>query len=251
MQMKDGKLFLFSRANDSINGILMMQKINGVWSKPKLAPFSAGKHDWDFMLSQDDTTVFISSGRGRPVHKDSSSVENYRIWVSEQTKDGWSKPLLLPYPVNSGYHDSYPSLTDEGVLYFFSRRNEGFGYADIYRSTKIDGQYSKIEILDEPVNSRYSDLDPFIAPDESYLTFCSDRPGGFGSYDIYITYKKEDGTWTEIQNLGKEFNTEFYEYCPVVSPDGNYFFFNIYEKNNNYWCTTEFIEEKRKSAFGD
>jgi len=83
--------------------------------------------------------------------------------------------------------------------------------------------------------------DPFVAPDESYLVFTSvNRPGGYGSGDMYISFRKEDGTWTEAKNLGKLFNTSGYDFCPIVSPDGEYFFFT--QRGDIYWVKVEAIE---------
>jgi len=244
---KDGKLFLFTRGNSPLSGILMMEQVDGVWSNPQLAPFSVGKLDWDFMLAPNSKAVYISSGR--PIHQDSSSVKDYRIWISEKTNNGWTEPRLLPYPVNSGHHDSYPSLTDDDVLYFFSYRDGGHGEADIYKSKKLNGQYTKVEILDDPVNSQYSDLDSFIAPDESYLIICSDRPGGFGSYDIYISFQETDGTWTIPVNMGNKINSPASEYIPSVSPDGKYFFFTSNKSGDRdiYWMDSRIIEELKNN----
>ena len=115
---RDGRLFLFARGGGELNGILMMRQIRGKWSQPRLAPFSAGEYDWDFMLAPGDQTVFISSGR--PLTEDGSPEENYRIWISEQNGLGWTPARLLPDPVNSGEHDSYPSVSSTGTLFFFS-----------------------------------------------------------------------------------------------------------------------------------
>ena len=103
---RDGKLYLFARAGSTLNGILMMQQNNGIWSQPKLAPFSAGEYDWDFMLAPNSKSVFISSGR--PLSKDGLPEKEYRIWISKQIEQEWAEPRLLPFPVNSGEHDSYP-----------------------------------------------------------------------------------------------------------------------------------------------
>jgi Tol biopolymer transport system component len=90
------------------------------------------------------------------------------------------------------------------------------------------------------INTKYLEHDPFIAPDESYLLFTSvDRPGGFGTGDLYISSRMKDGTWTEAKNLGKVFNTNGYDFCPIVSPDGKYFFFS--SKGDIYWVRVEAI----------
>lgn len=243
----DGNSFLFTRGQSTLDGILLMQKVKSVWSKPELAPFSAGEQDWDCMFSPDSKRVFFSSGR--PINDNGMTLKDYRIWVSERTKDAWSEPYLLPYPVNSGDHDSYPSLSEEGTLYFFSRRDGGIGEADIYSSTKINGNYSTIENPGEPVNSEYDDFDPFIAPDESYLIFCSNRPDGFGNYDMYITFKKKKGTWTKPVNMGEKINSASSEYAPILSPDGKFFFFTSNKTGNwdIYWMDSRIIKELKKS----
>ena len=66
--------------------------------------------------------------------------------------------------------------------------------SDIFRSRSIDGKYSHIENLGELINTEYHEWDPFIAPDESYLIFCSMKPRGFGGDDLYITFQTEHGT---------------------------------------------------------
>jgi len=238
---KDGKLFLFARAGSSLNGILMMHQTNGAWTKPQLAPFSAGKYDWDFMLAPDDKTVYVSSGR--PLKKGAPPEREYRIWISEKNKQGWSKPYLLPYPVNTGQHDSYPSVSINGTLYFFSNRSGGLGEGDIYKSQRKNGKYLKVENLKTPINTKYHEVDPFIAPDESYLIFCSEKPGGFGRADIYVTFRKKDKTWSEPINLGDKINSSYSEYIPYITPDGKYFFFTSNNSGDRdiYWVDANII----------
>lgn len=242
---RDGRTFLFARAGSAEDGILIMELKEGVWSRPRLASFSAGEHDWDFTLSPDGNTVFVASGR--PIRDGGPPVQNHRIWVSERTDGTWSEPHLLPSPVNSGHHDSYPSVTDDGTLYFFSRRDAGLGSADIYRSMRVNGQYAEVHNIGEPVNSQHADLDPFIAPDESYIVFCSNRPGGYGTADLYVAFRQADGSWTEPVNMGEQVNSPFQEYIPAVTPDGRYFFFTSNKSGNRdiYWVDARIIEDLR------
>jgi Tol biopolymer transport system component len=65
----------------------------------------------------------------------------------------------------------------------------------------------------------------FAARDGSYVIFESQRPGGYGQSDLYISYN-EDGVWTAPLNLGPVINTTQIEDNPFVSPDGKYLFFN-------------------------
>ncbi len=216
----DGLLYLFARGRSDQDGILMMEQIDGVWSKPRLAPFSAGKHDWDFMLAPDGETVFVASAR--PLHKGEPPTRDHQIWTSERTDEGWSEPRLLPPPVYSGQHDSYPSVADDGTLYFFSNRDGGFGQGDIYKSIKQRDGYTEVVNVGPPVNTEHHEVDPYIATDESYLIFCSDRPGGYGKADIYVTFRKADGTWSSPVNMGEKVNSPHQEYIPSGVTYGMY-----------------------------
>ena len=240
---REGGLFLFGRAGSTLNGILIMEQQEGIWSKPRLAPFSAGEHDWDFTLAPDGKTVFVASGR--PISRGGVPLDNHKIWVSQRTDEGWSEPQLLPYPVNSGQHDSYPSVTEGGTLYFFSRRSGGLGQGDIYRSRQIDGQHTKIENLGRPINTMYHEVDPFVAPDESYLIFCSNRPGGYGNDDFYIVFRNDGKSWSDPINMGGKVNSPYQEYIPSVSPDGNYFFFTSNKSGDReiYWIDAKVIKD--------
>jgi Tol biopolymer transport system component len=125
----------------------------------------------------------------------------------------------------------YPSITQDGTLYFSSNREGGKGKGDIYRSLLVDGQYGEPENIGEPINTENSEGDVFIAHDESYIIFgSSGRSDSHGSGDLYISFRQSDGSWTEPTYMGDQINTNAFEYCPTVSPDGKYFFFTSYKK---------------------
>lgn len=62
-----------------------------------------------------------------------------------------------------------------------------------------------------------------------------------GSGDLYISSRRKDGTWTEAKNLGIAFNRNGYDFCPMASPDGKYFFFT--RKGDIYWVSMEVIKK--------
>jgi hypothetical protein len=65
------------------------------------------------------------------------------------------------------------------------------------------------------------------------MIFKSNRPGGYGDNDVYISFKKYDGTWTHPKNMGPSFNTQKNENPIDVSPDGKYMF--LYLNGDMYW----------------
>lgn len=92
---------------------------------------------------------------------------------------------------------------------------------------------------------------PFIAPDESYIMWDGRKDGGFGSSDIYISFRQQDGAWGRAMNLGDEVNTDAWEAEARVTPDGKFLFFNRnvgsdnYENVDIFWVDAQIIENLR------
>jgi len=124
----------------------------------------------------------------------------------------------------------------------------GYGNKDIYYSEQINGKFSKPVNIGTPVNTKYDEGDTFVSFDESYLIVSSrGRTDCIGGADLYISFKKKDGGWTEAKNMGKPINTEDYEYSPFVSPDGKYLFFSRFSEDaaDVYWVKANIIEEMK------
>ncbi|MFC1724447.1 MBL fold metallo-hydrolase [candidate division KSB1 bacterium] len=155
------------------------------------------------------------------------------IWVSERSGNKWTEP--------SKFRDGiYASTTKDGSI-FYSKLIPESDRGIIVKETFENGTYNNEEILEGGVNTVYADSHPTIAPDENYIVFDSSRPGGFGWSDFYVSFKKNDGSWSEAVNLGEDFSTAGNDLCPYISPDGKYLFFT---KNMDiYWVSTKVIEE--------
>ena len=237
----DGQYFFFERFRSSENGIFIMERQKDRWSKPLLAPFSDGQNDGDFTLAPDNRTVYFASGR--PLKEGGEPLEDHNIWKSEMTSTGWTKPVPLEYPVNTKYHDSYPCEAENRTLYFFSRRPGGYGKGDLYRCKFVNGKYGEAENLGSLFNTEHMEGDPYIAPGESYIIYCSYKPGGYGEADMYISFKDADGKWLKPVNMGERINTPYEEWMPYVTPDGKYFFFttNIAGHRDIYWVDAEVL----------
>jgi len=94
-------------------------------------------------------------------------------------------------------------------------------------------------ISDEVFNTGSYEADVFVASDESYLIFCGDRADGYGRGDLYIGFKKPDGTWTRARNMERTINTTGHKLCPFVTRDGKYFFFT--SNQDIYWVDARII----------
>lgn len=102
--------------------------------------------------------------------------------------------------------------------------NDKFGNHDIYQSEFNSGKWTRPHKLDPVINTKYYEASPTITPDGKTLVFVSDRPGGFGETDIYISYLSEDGIWTKPKNLGDKINTAQREITPFLDVTGNLYY---------------------------
>ncbi len=131
---------------------------------------------------------------------------------------------VLARPANLGPRDSLiaPQLVGGGSILYFTLRRHG-GQYDIYRSELVEGQWQEAELA-EGLNSEADDIGPVFRNDGSQVYFQSNRPGGFGGYDIYLSESTDQG-WSEPKNLGPGINTPANDFDPAISPDGHALYF--------------------------
>jgi hypothetical protein len=239
----DGREFYFAKLNPTTTfpriGLLCVSHWkDGKWTTPEVLPFSGKNLDFPPRLSPDGQTMYFASSRVPPGMK----AHVLRIWKVAKTKDGWGEPEPLPAPINAP-EDRWnwgASVTKDGTLYFASDREQR-GRAKIYRSRFVNGFYQEPEKLAEPVNSQFSDYDPFINDNETLLFFVSagdDADAGHhregvlftGGYpyargDIYFS-RKVDGKWTAARHLEHGVNTVADEDYPALTPDGKQLVFS-------------------------
>ena len=226
----NGKEFYFCVRNYSgAVSIFQMKMEENNWSAPKLLPFASRFGDIDVTMSPDGDKILFSSLR--PISGNDQPKEDYDFWMVEREKGTWGEPIYLGTDINSERHDFYPMMTNSGDIYFSSQR-EGPGTNNIYRSELVNGKYLKADKLDDAINTEHREFDPYIAPDESMLIFTSNRPEGFGSGDLYVSFRNKDGNWTKAKNMGERINTPGSEYCAMISPDGQYLFFTSARRSN-------------------
>lgn len=224
--------------------LILMKQINGKWTAPYESKL-IGK-PWFYNLESVPEGEQIIFAWPRNLNG-SGSPRELHLWNSIKTRKGWTDPVRFKTPINTGF-ESWPSLNRDKILYFFSRRPGGMGEFDIYRSVPENGEYKEAQNLGNVINTGYIEEDPFIAPDESYLLFDSNRPGGFGSYDLYIAWKEKDGDWGRPVNLGERINSEYAENRAFISPDGKYLFFTSNRNGtmDTWWVDAIVIEELKQ-----
>jgi len=244
----DGKEFYYTLADParSFYTILMYKKNNKQeWEGPTVAPFSGSYSDADPAFSSDGQRLYFISRR--PVDQASTKPKDFDIWVTHRTGNGWSKPTNLGAPINTEADEYYVSVTDkESIVYSGNYEGKGFGYGDIYEARLGEDGVYVVENLGETINSNQGEGDPYISPDGKMLIFMNwGRSDGLGSGDLYISFK-ENGEWSTAKNLGEKINSPQFEYCPMLSPDGKYFFWTSYKSSPMYSISPRKYEDYLK-----
>ena len=256
--------------NPRIIVILHMQRVDGIWTEPELAPFNTYTYNHINSISPDGKRLYYFT---------SSDDEPSRARMVEKTDTGWGEPRLLRLNTvdNPGTVVNEVHETRSGNIYCSGPIDSIPGGRGIVRSRLEDGRYQQYESLGSAVNMPLSvgfpNHSPTVDPDEKFVIFVSRRPGGFGEQDLYISYRQEDDTWGEAINLGAKINSIGTGVSwPQLSPDGKYLFFTVYDQpladfgkrqytlkelteiqesimngwGNIYWVDTSFVEKLRR-----
>jgi len=212
-----------------------MDPADSLWTAPQAPGFADSFDTTGPSFTPDGNRIFFISGR-----------PDRLVWVCNRTSNGWStpQPIEIPVPASLGFGWRVTADRDETLYMRMTDSQRDTGY-DIYRIRKVNGNYLQPERLDANVNSPYTEIGAFVDPDGRFLIFESDRPGGYGSGDLYISYRAPDGSWTPAMNLGEPVNSSSNEGSPYVSPDGRFFFFlsdrRLQYDWNPYWVDSRFV----------
>jgi len=248
----DGNEFFFTAGYGTGDApdIFHMKQKEGVWSTPKPAVFNSPYIENDICISPQGDQVFFRSWRPLPEH--SEAEERSYIWSSAKTESGWSEAL----PVICGgafLPAGYPAAAQNGTLYFPYRSDQNVGESDIYLASSINGAFEKPVSLGSTINTKFIEGDMCVAPDESLLVVsCWNRPDNQGESDLYISFRNEQGEWSKLHNLGSPINNQLNENCPMLSPDGEYFFFLRYdpttEVSHTYWVDVNILKHNKPDS---
>lgn len=141
----------------------------------------------------------------------------------------WSGAVPLKGLINTDMNEGAQHLSQDGKWLLFTACNypDGNGSCDIYIAyLNKKGFWNEAKTLGPTVNSEFWESSPCLSPDKQDLYFSSNRPGGYGGKDIYVSHRNADGTWTEPENLGPEINTSGDEACPFIHTDNHSLYFN-------------------------
>ena len=151
-----------------------------------------------------------------------SRSKSYQFAVDHATRNNLPdykfEPKNMGDSINGKYSEYYPTISLDGKHLVYTKRVNGIN-EDFFQSDWKDNHWTQARALEGNINSSYNEGALNISQDGQWLIFTGcNFPEGFGSCDLYISYLMQDG-WSKPENLGKNFNTEFYETAPSLSPD--------------------------------
>jgi len=253
-----------------LKGPYMGQKTPGIVAKP-FAPGIISKAGWELegVFAPGMKEFYFTTNRKR------ATVIGFR-----QKNNVWSKYIEFPRTgeivfspdgkrmhMAKGYKDrvgdGWSELKSLGPM--FDRKDWGImrlsasakaSYVfDDYKNKVIrissfkDGKRQEPRSMGPVVNTGQWTAHPFIAPDESYLIWDSEREGGYGGSDLFISYRQKDGSWGAAINMGNKVNSDKEDFYASVTPDGKFILFNrsMDDKGNTdiYWVDAQIIETLR------
>jgi len=210
--------------------IWVAKKIDGIWTEGR-------KLEIEGIEGATNSPVFLDNPN--ELYFLNVNLEGkFMIYQATRIDGVWTNPVALDIeiPTYTSFGWGFSMAANKNI--YFNLNN-----SKIYVSKFQDGEYSSPIAINAINLVPYSNISPTIAFDDSYLLFASNRPGGYGLHDIYISFKDEMGEFMDPINLGSQINSSNEEAQMTISRDGLYFFFSTHKSidslYNPYWIVLE------------
>jgi len=214
----------------------------GKYKEPTLLVIRYKNNRW----SENFFSLPVGDPKGAPLFSPDGKTLHMGNWYRERTSSGWSEVKNIGAPLKD-----IPIMrlaASAAGTYVFDEFTGQEEISTIRYSRLVDGKREEPKALNKEINSGKWTAHPFIAPDESYLIFDSEREDGYGGSDLYISFRQENGSWGLAINLGEDINTERDDVYGSITSDGKYMFFHRYLEGGTadiFWADAQFIENLR------
>ncbi len=220
-----------------MNILVSRQSVQG-WTFPVEVSFASGYNCVEPHYSAIGNKLFFQTSA--PLHQSWNMPYNktrFKLWIVEKLDAGWGKPYPLDKKLSRGIHGQVSVSNNKTIYATYNSR-------EIVTLEYVDGKYLDPERIRFSSRDQSDALHPCVAPDESFLIFCSGRSAGsYGKADLWVSFPCEDGSWSMPHNLGSGINTSASEGFPSLSYDGKYLFFD--RNGDIYWVDTKIIQDMK------
>ena len=177
-------------------------------------------HDEYYPSFTINDSLFVFTRRGEGIRED--------FMQSIKQKNGtYSKAKIIEGSINTEPSKGGINISQDGEWLLFAGNfpGKGFGNFDLYISYNTPAGWSEPLNLGENINTDFWESSPSLSPDKNALYFSSDRPGGYGGKDLYVSYRQSNGTWSKAENMGPNINTAGDELAPFIHADNQTLYF--------------------------
>ncbi len=173
---------------------------------------NSDKSEYYPSLTIDDSLLVFTRRQGEGARED--------FMESDFTKGHYSKAKVINGDINTLPYKGAINVSADGEWMIFAGNFQGgFGNFDLYISYQTPQGWSEPENLGPNINSSFWESSPSLSPDKRVLYFSSDRPGGMGGKDLYMSTRNMNGKWGPAVNMGPFINSAGDEMAPYIHPD--------------------------------
>ncbi|RLD46294.1 MAG: hypothetical protein DRI86_03505 [Bacteroidetes bacterium] len=181
--------------------------------------------DYAPLISADDSTLIFTTRRPNEnkSNRDQDGAFFEEIYISKKDSSGnWVKASSIGKPISGSGHSACAGLSADGNSLIVYKSS---GNGDLYLSKKQKGKWTSPKSLGKNINSSEHESSASFSYDNLKLYISSDREGGYGGQDIYVSLIDEKGNWGKAQNMMRKINTAYDETSFIALPDGETFYF--------------------------
>lgn len=178
------------------------------------------------LTSDENMLIFTSRRKGSTGGLKTDDGKYFEdIYIAKKNGERWEVPEKISSNINTDMHEASICISADGQeLYIYK---DDYGIGNIYVSTKdTSGNWTKPVKLGPQISSSANESHATISADKNTLIFTSDRSGGYGGKDLYMSVRLPNGEWSLAKNLGPNINTPYDEEGPFLLPDGYTLYFS-------------------------
>lgn len=177
-------------------------------------------HESSVVFTKDGNTVYFTRNNyiNGKKGKDANNVTLVKIYKASLENGKWANVTALPF-TSDNYNTAHPALSpDEKTLYFSSDMPGSIGQSDIYKvNINGSGSFGTPENLGKGINTEGKETFPYVTS-ENEIYFASDGYPGLGGLDVFVGQIENNGTISDIQNLGADINSPKDDFAYIIDP---------------------------------
>jgi len=185
--------------------------------------------EYGAIISADESIMMFTSRRNTSTGAEKmpeGSIDYFEdIYITTKVDGKWTTPENMGKPINTDGHDATTAVAPDAQSMIIYLDDDGDG--NLYECKLVGKSWSKPKKMNKNINTKYHESSASYSSDGKTLYFVSNKPGGFGHHDIYVTaWDEQKGDWGEAKNIGPTINTKYNEEAVLIHPDGKTLYFS-------------------------